>query len=377
MGKRNFAARALIQAERRLAGAGHDDTPASLQFALPEAHVSPWLLADELARAPPIPASMILIFALTIAGALLLGLFAEAFAILRARAPRQVSTMRLGPTAVPVQLVEPIPRVIWTYWDALPAPALVSQCLRLWQRVAPDHEVRLVDRATASHWLGTEIEASAFDALPAYRQADWLRLQLLRRHGGLWMDGSTLLTESLDWVHRLHAERGAGTVGFYIDRYTTNPRWPIVENWFLAAPANDPFIVAWSDELDRALAMGESGYIEALRHEGRLDVVAQGIPEDMRSYLVMHLAASAVLQRAPGAHRLHLQRAEDVAFAFHAALRWRKRHLYARLALTPPPKRIPALIKLRSGDRTVVEERLAHGWIWRRSLLARLLEMAG
>lgn len=320
---------------------------------------------------------MIPILALAIPAALLLALCLEALTILRARAPREVLTMRLGPTDATATPGGPIPRVIWTYWATLPAPALVSQCLRLWQRVAPDHEVRLVDRSSASRWLGTDIEAAAFDALPPYRQADWLRLQLLKRHGGLWIDGSTLLTESLAWVHRLHAERGAGMVGFYIDRYTTDPRWPIVENWFLAAPANDPFIVAWSDELDRALELGESGYLEALRRQGRLDAVAQGIPEDMRSYLLMHLAASVVLQRAPAAYRLVLQRAEDVAFAFHAALRWRKRHLYARLALTPSPKRIPALIKLRSGDRSVVEERLARGWIWRRSLLARLFEMAG
>jgi hypothetical protein len=284
--------------------------------------------------------------------------------------------MRLGPSA-PIPVPAPIPRVIWTYWDALPAPALVARCLRLWQRLAPDHEVRLVDRSTAARWLGTEIDAAAFDALPAYRQADWLRLQLLLRHGGLWMDGSTLLTTRLDWLHRLHAERGGGMAGFYIERYTTDARWPIVENWFLAAPAGDPFIAAWADELDRALALGEAGYLEALRRDGLLDAVAQGIPEDMRAYLVMHLAASAVLQRAPAAHRLVLQRAEDVAFAFHAALRWRKRHLYARLALSPMPRRVPALIKLRSGDRAVVEQGLAKGWIWRRSLLARLLETAG
>lgn len=318
---------------------------------------------------------MMLILALTIAVALLLGLFLEAFAILRAGPPRHVRTVRLGPADVPAAPGEPIPRVIWTYWDALPPPVLISQCLRLWQRVAPDHEVRLVDRSTASRWLGTEIEAGAFDALPPYRQADWLRLQLLKRHGGLWMDGSTLLTEGLAWVHRLHAEYGGGVVGFYIDRYTTDQHSPIVENWFLAAPANDPFIIAWSEELDRALALGESGYLEALRGDGRLDAVAQAIPEDMRAYLVMHLAASAVLQRAPTAYRIVLQRAEDMAFAFHDALRWRKRHLYMRIALTPAPRRVPALIKLRSGDRTVVEQRLARGWIWRRSLLARLLEI--
>jgi hypothetical protein len=265
--------------------------------------------------------------------------------------------------------------VIWTYWDILPPPALVVHCLGLWRHYAPDHEIRLVDRSTVSRWLGADVDAAVFDALPAYRQADWLRLQLLIRHGGIWMDGSTIVTGDLHWVHRLQGEMGQGVVGFFIDRYTSNPRSPIIENWFLAAPARDPFIIAWAVELDRALALGEAGYLDDLQRDGLLGACAQAIPEDMRSYLIMHLAASSVLQREPGGYRLLLQRAEDVAFAFHAALRWRKRHLYVRLALTPMPWRVPALIKLRSGDRTVLEKGLARGWLWRRSLIARLLDL--
>ncbi len=314
---------------------------------------------------------MPLTLVLAIPALALLALFVEAFGILRAAAPAQPSSIRVG-AAKPAGRAR-IPRVIWTYWQVLPLPPLVERCLQAWQRFAPDHEIRLVDRSSVSRWLGSDFDTSRLDALPAYRQADWLRLQLLIRHGGIWMDGSTLLTRSLAWVHEFDGGGGAGVVGFYIDRYTTDRALPIMENWFLAAPPADPFVVAWADELERALALGEDGYLADLERSGELGRVAQAIPEAMRAYLVMHLAASRVLRRGAADFRLVLQRAEDVAFAFHAALRWRKRHLYARLALTPAPRRRPALIKLRSGDRSVVERGLARGWIWRRSLLAELL----
>ena len=316
---------------------------------------------------------MLLIAALAISAVVLLCLGAEAFVILRAKAPAHPSSTRLG-APVGVERVA-IPRVIWTYWDTLPPPALVERCLQAWQRYAPDHEIRLVERASMSRWLPPASDLAQFASLPAYRQADWLRLQLLIHHGGIWMDGSTLLTSNLDWVHSLHDQIGAGVVGFYIDRYTRDARFPIIENWFLATPAYDPFIMAWAAELDSALALGEQGYLDGLRRAGELDALAQGIPEDMRSYLIMHLAAARVRQRSPEGYRLILQRAEDVAFAFHAALRWRKRHLYARLALTPAPRRRPSLVKLRSGDRSVMEQGLARGWVWRRSLLAELLAL--
>lgn len=311
---------------------------------------------------------------LAVLAMVLLGLVAEGVAILRAGSPTRPSHLRFAPPGGVARSA--IPRVIWTYWDTLPPPALVERCLLAWKRYAPDHEIRLVSRSNVSHWLPAGADLAGFGALASYRQADWLRLQLLIRHGGVWMDGSTLLTTNLDWVHSLHDEIDAGVVGFYIDRYTTDPRFPIIENWFIAAPPQDPFVIAWAAELDAALALGEDGYVDLLRRSGELEAVAQGIPQDMRAYLVMHLAASRVHRRGAGRHRLILQRAEDVAFAFHAALRWRKRHLYARLALTPAPRRRPALIKLRSGDRSVMEKGLARRWIWRRSLLAELLAAA-
>ena len=314
---------------------------------------------------------MLLITALAILAIVTFCLFAEAFAILRAGAPAHPASVRLAPPGAVERVA--IPRVVWTYWDTLPPPALIARCLLSWKCYAPDHEIRLVDRASFSRWLPLGADLAGFDGLPSYRQADWLRVQLLIRHGGIWMDGSTLLTTNLDWVHTLHDQVDAGVVGFYIDRYTTDARFPIIENWFLAAPPQDPFIIAWAAELDSALALGEERYLAALRSTGELDTLAQAIPEDMRSYLIMHLAASRVRRRSPERYRLILQRAEDVAFAFHAALRWRKRHLYARLALTPAPRRRPSLIKLRSGDRSVMEKGLARGWIWRRSLLAELL----
>ena len=315
--------------------------------------------------------------ALALAGVLavlVLAALSELAQVLLARAPAETKCMRLGPPEADPAAAA-IPRIVWTYWDVAPPPAIIERCLANWRRFAPDHEIRLLDAASAARWLPDTRDAQAWAALPPYRQADWLRLQLLKAHGGIWMDGSTLLAADLDWVQRAHAPLGRGLVGFYIERYSTEPAQPMLENWFLAAPAGDAFVAAWADEFDRALALGEAAYVEALRAAGELKAAAQGIPDEMREYLVMHLAAGVVARREHGRHRMALLRAEDVAFAFHAALRWRKRHLYARLALAPAPVRVPRLLKLRGGDRRVVESGLARGLWWRGSLLARLLEL--
>ena len=101
--------------------------------------------------------------------------------------------------------------------------------------------------------------------------------------------------------------------------------------------------------------------------------MVQALTEDFQRYLLMHVAASELLDRSPQLARLVLLRAEDGPFAWHAGVGWRKRHLFARLALAPCPRMLPAVLKLRGGDRTVVERNWRRGWVSPFSALRHLL----
>lgn len=308
-----------------------------------------------------------------------LGLFAivaglllrELATVLRAKVPAQTRALTVGDNA-PHCHAE-IPRIIWTYWQAAP-PAFIQACLDNWRRFAPEHELRLLDRSTVSDWLpGLRTD---FDALPAHRQAEWLSTQLLARHGGVWMDASMLLSRDLGWLHDTRRRRAADWVGFYIDRYTTRPEQPIVDNWMMASVPGGPFATALAAGFDRALDEGAEALLKRLRDEGRHARVVQGLPEGLQHDPLMHVTAGELLDREPRAARLVLLRAEDGPFAWHAALGWRKRHLYARLALTSCPRVMPAVLKLRGADRAVVERHWRRGRFLAISALAQLVEPA-
>jgi hypothetical protein len=293
----------------------------------------------------------------------------EVLTVLRAQVPVQLRELTVGGRA-PACAAE-IPKVIWTYWQTSPPPAFVSACLANWRRFAPDHELRLLDRGSLAAWLpGLRTD---FDALPAFRQADWLRIHLLARHGGIWMDASTLLSRDLGWLHEARARHGAEYVGFSIDRYSTRPELPIVENWFMASVPGGGFATALAAAFDAALDQGAEPLLARLHAEGRHARVVQGLTEDFQRYLLMHVAAADLLDRRPQAWRLTLLRAEDGPFAWLAGVGWRKRHLYARLALTPAPRRLPMLIKLRGGDRAVTERNWLIGRFLASSALGRLV----
>lgn len=295
----------------------------------------------------------------------------ELLRLLRAQAPAQVRSLQLG--GAPPQAGAVIPKLIWSYWNSETLPPLIQACADNWRMQAPDHELRLLTPATVGTWLPEGTDLSLMQGLPPFRQADWLRLQLLQAHGGVWIDASTLLTGPLDWVHAQQAASGAEFVGFYIDRLSNRAELPMVENWFMAAVPGSRFIMDLNSEFVRALQTGEATYLQALRDAGRFERVIQAIDPSLHEYLVMHVAASSLLDADARRYRLALQRAEDSAFALQQALGWRKRHLYAKLALCPCPARVPALVKLRGNDRRVLEQQLRRRPARPGSLLDRYL----
>ncbi|HEU6456341.1 MAG TPA: capsular polysaccharide synthesis protein [Roseateles sp.] len=296
-------------------------------------------------------------------------LLREVVTVLRAGAPAEESQTLVGEAAQ--SCAATIPKVIWAYWDTSPPPPFVQACLSTWHRYAPDHEVRLLDRTTVTRWLDSL--RTDFDTLPAYRQADWLRIHLLARHGGIWMDASTLLTRDLDWLHLARSQSQAEYVGFFINRYSTRLELPLIENWFMASVAGGHFATELAAAFDLALDEGAEQVLQRLQYEGRRSRVVQALTEDLQRYLLMHVVAADLLDRRQNTGRLVLLRAEDGPFAWLSKVGWRKRHLYARLALTPCPRSLPALIKLRGGDRTVAERNWLRGRMLKSSALARLI----
>jgi hypothetical protein len=287
-------------------------------------------------------------------------LLRELATVLRARVPTQTRAVMVGDNAPLCQ--DEIPRIIWTYWQPSPAPAFIQACLANWRRFAPDHQLRLLDRDSVDQWL-PELRAD-FDGMPADRQVDWLRIQLLARHGGVWMDASMLLSRDLGWLHETRRRRAADYVGFYIDRYTTRPELPIVENWLMASVPGGRFVTALATAFDCALDEGAEALLQRLHGEGRHARVVQALTDESQRHLLMQMAAGELLDREPQLARLVLLRAEDGPLAWQAGVGWRQRHLYARLALVPCPRVLPAVLKLRSADRDIVERN------WRRGLVS-------
>lgn len=266
------------------------------------------------------------------------------------------------------QPVRAIPKKIWSYWHTATLPLVATACLRSWQTDHADYQQIVVTPATLADYLDV-IPETLFAECPQ-RQSDWVRLALLHQHGGIWLDATTLVFSPLDFVHRIQQGHGLQFVGYFNRDKTQTATFPMVENWFLAAPPGSPFIADWLAEFDKSMAMGGERYITAVSRGHVVADLLQGFDDAV--YFSMHVAAQLCLRRANG-YALGLMAAETDAFSPAAKLGWDIDRIIALLTVTPQPTLDCHLFKLISMVWLPLEARLRRGDYHPASLVGRLL----
>ena len=161
-----------------------------------------------------------------------------------------------------------LPKIVWTHWDSPNPPDHVQQVVNRMREVLPDWSIRLL---TTNDFLQSvsprEIPAN-FDTLGVAHQADWIRLKLLQKYGGCWIDSGVILNQSINPLYRECVTKKADVVVFKILGMQTNPKYPVGENWFIMAPQNSPFISLWLEEYEYAIDIGFHAYKKDIKAQG-------------------------------------------------------------------------------------------------------------
>jgi hypothetical protein len=312
---------------------------------------------------------------LFIAGLFFLILLAAYVAIVNVAPPKNPRHFFVGDESKQDIHHAPIPKIIWAYWHQESMPDLVRRCINNWQEMAPDHEIRVLHQDTLPLWLGDNPIPDYVARQTIVRQSDWLRLQLLAKYGGIWMDASIILTQSLAWVHEQQQQKNVEFVGFYLDEFTYLKQQPMVECWFMAVVPNSPLIQAIEIKFNEALKMGDKAYLQQLKLQARYEQVVQKIKPGLREYLMVNVVFSDVLDQGENKYRLSLTCAEDSAFTYHSHVKWNSKKLFIKLALSFCPSRLPVMIKFIGADRRKFDRYLARKWFLSSSFLVRFLKL--
>ena len=140
-----------------------------------------------------------------------------------------------------------IPKNIFTFWHHEILPHNIKVCIDSWKYHCKDAEIHIVNFNNLSNYLE---ETISFDKLKIQEISDWIRLNLIYKYGGVWMDASIILTENIFKYIKIQRE----FVGIW--------NGIRIENCFFASPQKSNIINCWIKEFELAMEDPEKYEIE-------------------------------------------------------------------------------------------------------------------
>ena len=135
---------------------------------------------------------------------------------------------------------EPTEKIIWTCWlqGIENAPVLVKKCIESMRQYANGYKVEVIDLNNVSQFVQLpDSVVSKYKAgiIPHAHFSDMIRLALLEKYGGVWIDSTILMTDVLpDYIldANLFAFRGSGIghVCIYNPFLAAKPHHPIIQS---------------------------------------------------------------------------------------------------------------------------------------------------
>jgi hypothetical protein len=251
----------------------------------------------------------------------------------KARKPRRTRKQRGG--------TYHIPKIIWGYWNTVVIPPEIKMFFDRKERLK-GWEHRILNDTN----LPVGPPPSRFEELSMQHKADWIRLAVIEKYGGCWMDTTIILNDpkAIEDLYDESVRQKVEMTAFYSEKYSMGhgPEG-YIENWFIMAPPNSELIKRWKREFEHAISMGFDKYKEHVSKIMDVNYIYNGT-----TYLTMHVCILMVLRDYKP--KMLLKRAEDTMYKVTNDCHWVP-HCTAKSITTNPTaaKKIP-FIKISSVD---------------------------
>ena len=243
-----------------------------------------------------------------------------------------------------------LPHIVWSYWEGSEVPKIVELAHARVKQKLPGWDVRLLDPITVKTYINMESIPKNYESLGIQHKADWIRLALLRDHGGVWLDATIIVNDGAALENLVKESREAHSefTGFTLggDSY--------IENWFMMAPKGSEVIDKLYTEFSHAITLGFDEYKNELANDSGVNIDPRIY--SFGTYLTQHSCIQAVIQARLGRKpRLVLKPAEESMFKIQTECNWDFACFIDKI-MKHETYKIPYL-KLRNGEKNFDYER--------------------
>jgi hypothetical protein len=188
-----------------------------------------------------------------------------------------------------------IPNIIWTFWEG-DKMDVVEKCIESWKFYNPSYKVVILNKSNYREYIDDDIDSIKHGNNFVARFSDYVRICVLAKYGGFWVDASIICHHPFTWLHGVQKKLDVELVGYYLDGLTLKeykPCCPVIENWFFACIPNSIYMTDWKNEF---LSTKNYNTIDDyLKNIEEQKISTQKIG-GLSNYLAMHIAAQKIMQ---------------------------------------------------------------------------------
>jgi hypothetical protein len=260
-----------------------------------------------------------------------------------------------------------IPKIIWIYWEQSVLPFAEQRMVDRIKYQNKDYTIYVLNKSNINLYL-PDFNCEA--EMPIANKTDLIRLELLYKYGGIWLDLTLICDENMDWIYPVNEDNNYDLIGYYREKSTIDMNYPIIESWCLACPPKNEFIKNWLDELMPLKTLGNVKYFEYLKNKADYEIIKQRI--EAPEYLLVYLACQ-IAMRKTAAVNLYLKKCEDSAFLLQEHFHWNASAMQFTLCRKNKNQKFIPIIKLTSSDRFLLAALHRYNLIKRNSIMGQVL----
>jgi len=217
-----------------------------------------------------------------------------------------------------------LPKVVYGFWDDLENNEIIKSHIRNWRKkISKEWKLIILSKKDVYKYIDNNfIKKYGRGQIDSTRFADFLRLYLLIKNGGCWLDTSIFITngEFLNDYYDEMIENKYDGCFFEFKENTLVSSQPHIDNWFMMAPKNSKILKDLFREFDRAYDM------DFLRYK-KLVLINSGILLDKTigyedsTYLLQHAIFHYLLAQDNN-YKLLLKDASESMYKIQTAYKW-------------------------------------------------------
>lgn len=219
-----------------------------------------------------------------------------------------------------------LPKIVYVYWHNLDENDIINAHVNTISRnLNQDWKLIVLTKKNIHNYVDP-IFLKKYYHLNNVRFSDFLRLELLYKYGGVWMDAATILINGNflnEYYNEMIQKKGDILIYEFIKHST--PTQPYLENWFLMAPKNSLFIKDLRYEFERSYDMDFLVYkYQILSHVIKFD---RYMKNKNNTYHMQHGIINYLLIINNNKYNIIIKDAEESMFKAHNIYNWNSEEL--------------------------------------------------